>query len=162
MEVFSLLSLFAGVYLGIHLSDWVSEFLREKMDMHSPFLPVTSFIIILIVVMIGLYFLGRAITKSVSNGGADRWNQIGGAFFSLTKTLLFLSVLFILFNILDSRMGILPQQQKQKSYFYEPIYEFSLFVLPAMEESSFYQKLREENLAPVMVNNTHQEIRGKK
>lgn len=151
MEVFSLLSLFVGIYAGIHLSNWMATFLREKMDMQSEYLPVTSFVVVFLLVMVGLYFLGKLITKTVSAGGAERWNQVGGAFFSLTKTLLFLSMIFIFFNMADAKYGLLPNEQKEKSYFYQPIYNFALVVLPAMEESQFYKKLEQEEMAPVKV-----------
>jgi len=151
MEVFSMLALFVGIYAGIHLSDWTASLLRDKMDMQSENLPIISFVIVFILVLVGLFFLGKLITKSVSAGGAERWNQIGGAFFSLTKTLLFLSVVFVLFNALDRKYSWLPNQQKDKSYFYEPIYNFSLFLLPSVENSDFYKKLEEQNLAPIDV-----------
>lgn len=149
MEIFSALSLFVGIYAGIHLSDGMASFLRNKMDVQSENLPITSFIIVFLLVCVGLFFLGKVITKNVNAGGTERWNQIGGAFFSLTKTMLFLSVTFILFNMADAKYGLLPDKQKEKSYFYKPIYNFSLFLLPAMEKSDFYQKLKEKELAPV-------------
>lgn len=151
MEVFSMLALFAGIYAGVHLSDWMASFLKEKMDVQSANLPIISFIVVFILVLVGLFFLGKLITKSVSAGGGERWNQIGGAFFSLTKTLLFLSVIFVLFNALDRKYSWLPNQQKDHSYFYEPIYNFSLFLLPAVENSDFYQTLEERGLAPIEV-----------
>lgn len=154
MEVFSALSIFAGIYLGIHLSDATASFLRDKMDVKSEYLPVTSFVVVFVLVCVGLFFLGKAITKNVNSGGGERWNQIGGAFFSLTKTLLFLSVIFILFNMADARYGLLPDAQKEKSYFYKPIYNFSLVILPAMEDSDFYQKLKEKELAPIQFEAT--------
>jgi len=153
LEIFSLLALFVGIYAGVHLSDALSGFLRDKVDMKAEYLPVFSFLVIFILVMIGLFFLGRLITKQVKTGGAEKWNQVGGAFFSLTKTLLILSMSFIFFNCLDSKYTILPKQQKQKSYFYEPIYNFSLFLLPAVERSDFFKKLEEKHMAPLMVEN---------
>ncbi|MFN0032673.1 MAG: CvpA family protein [Flavobacteriales bacterium] len=149
MEVFSALSLFVGIYAGVHLSDGVASFLRNKMDVQSENLPVISFVIVFALVCVGLFFLGRLITKNVSAGGGEKWNQIGGAFFSLTKTLLFLSIVFVLFNAADRRYSLLPAEQKEKSYFYEPIYHFSLTILPAVQNSDFYKKLEEKNLAPV-------------
>ena len=71
IEVFSLLSIFVGIYLGIHLSDWTSSVLREKFDVQSSNLPIISFLLILILVIVGLFFLGRLITKSVKAGGAE-------------------------------------------------------------------------------------------
>lgn len=151
MEVFSLLALFVGLYAGIHLSDWAASFLHDKMDVQSKNLPIVSFVVVFLLVLVALFFLGKLITKGVSAGGAEKWNQFGGAFFSLTKTLLFLSICFVLFNALDRKYNWLPNQQKEKSYFYEPIYNFSLFLLPAVENSDFYKKLEEKNLAPIEV-----------
>ncbi|MFM9004975.1 MAG: CvpA family protein [Flavobacteriales bacterium] len=150
MEVFSMLALFVGLYAGVHLSDWMANFLRTKFEMSSDNLPIISFVVVLVLVFVGLFFLGKLITQTVSAGGAERWNQIGGAFFSLTKTLLFLSTLFVLFNALDRKYGWLPEKQRQHSYFYEPIYNFSLFLLPSMEESEFFQNLQAKDLAPII------------
>ena len=149
IEVFSLLSIFVGIYLGIHLSDWTSSVLREKFDVQSSNLPIISFLLILILVIVGLFFLGRLITKSVKAGGAETWNKVGGAFFSLTKFILSLSVMFILFNSLDAKYDLMSEEQKKKSYLYEPIYNFSLVILPAFEESEFFQKLKAEEMAPL-------------
>ena len=52
-------------------------------------------------------------------------------------------------NYLSPMPSSRPDKQKEKSYFYKPIYSFSLFLLPAMEKSDFYQKLKEKELAPV-------------
>ena len=68
-----------------------------------------------------------------------------------------MSVLFIFFNMLDARYKILPEEQKAKSYFYEPIYNFSLVLLPAFEESDFYKKLVEKEMAPIQVSERHSE-----
>ena len=152
MEVFSALSLFVGIYAGIHLSDAMASFLRDKVDVQSEYLPVTAFIVVFILVCVGLFFLGKVITRNVNAGTGERWNQIGGAFFSLTKTLLFLSVVFILFNMADARYGLVPDNQKEKSYFYKPIYNFSLVLLPSIESSDFYKKLKEEELAPIQLS----------
>lgn len=144
-----MLALFVGIYAGVHLSDWMASFLQEKMNVQSENLPIISFVVVFLLVLVGLFFLGKLITKSVSAGGAEKWNQIGGAFFSLSKTLLFLSVVFVLFNAMDRKYGWLPKEQKVHSYFYEPIYNFSLFLLPSVENSDFYKKLEEQQLAPI-------------
>lgn len=151
MEIFSLLALFVGLYAGIHLSDWAAEVMRDTFGMKSENLPIISFVVVLVLVFVGLFFLGRLISKNVSQGGAERWNQIGGSFFSVAKTLLILSISFVLLNALDRKVGFLPDKQKEHSYFYEPIYHFSLAILPAVEDSDFYKKLEEKELAPIVI-----------
>lgn len=149
MELFSMLSLFVGLYAAIHTSNWVARFLRDKVEVKAEYLPVISFILVLLVVIIGLYFLGKLITKTVKAGGGEKMNNLGGAFFSLSKFLLAMSVAFIFFNMLDAKYGLLPEEQKKRSYFYEPIYNFSLFLLPSIKESAFFQKLKEKEMAPI-------------
>jgi membrane protein required for colicin V production len=154
MEIFSALALFVGLYAGVHLSNWTAGVMRETFGMEGEHVPITSFVLVFILVCVGIFFLGKLITKNVSNGGAERWNQIGGSFFALTKTLLFLSIVFILFNIADARYSLLSAQQKQKSYLYEPIYHFGLTIIPALKESQFYEHLKNDHLAPVLKNTT--------
>lgn len=144
MEIFSSLALFVGLYAGIHLSDWAADILRKYMDIQAKNLPIVSFITVFILVIIGLYFLGKLITRSIKAGGAERWNQIGGSVLSLGKTLLYLSVFFMFFHTLDSRYQILPKEQREKSIFYKPVQEFSLVLLPSIKESDFYKRLKIE------------------
>lgn len=148
MEIFSTLALFVGLYAGIYFSDWMAEILRDKLDVKAENLPITSFIVVFVLVLVGLFFLGKLITKTVSAGGGERWNQTGGAVLSLTKTVLFLSVIFVFFHAIDSKYKFLPKEQREKSFFYEPVYNFSLFLLPAIEDSDFFKRLQTEGLAP--------------
>lgn len=144
MEIFSSLALFVGLYAGIHFSDWMADILHEHMDIKAKNLPIVSFITVFILVIIGLFFLGKLITKSVKAGGAERWNQVGGSVLSLGKTLLYLSVFFMFFHTLDSKYGLLPKEQREKSLFYKPVQEFSLVLLPSIKESDFYKRLKIE------------------
>jgi membrane protein required for colicin V production len=158
MEIFSTLALFVGLYAGVHLSNWMANLMRDTFGMEGDHVPITSFILVFALVCVAIFFLGKLITKNVSNGGAERWNQIGGAFFSLTKTILFLSMVFILFNIADAKYGLLSNHQKQKSYLYGPIYNFGLKIIPSFEESTFYRHLRNGEMAPLQATEkTNQE-----
>lgn len=140
IELFSSLSIFVGIYAGIHLSDWITQWMRNSMKVESQYAPLFSFLAVLIVVIIGLWLLARLITKTVKAGGAERWNQVGGAFFAIGKTILSISVLFLILHSIDSKASIIPQSQKDKSYFYQPIYKFSLVILPSIKESEFYKQ----------------------
>lgn len=140
IELFSSLSIFVGIYAGIHLSDWFTQWLRNSMKVQSTYAPLFSFLAILVIVIIGLWLLARLITKTVKAGGAERWNQIGGSFFAVCKTVLSISVLFLIFHSIDTKASIIPQSQKDKSYFYQPIYRFSLIILPSIKDSEFYRQ----------------------
>jgi uncharacterized membrane protein required for colicin V production len=109
-------------------------------------MPIISFVSVMILVIIGIYLLGKLLTKTLKAGGAETWNQIGGAFFSLSKTILTLSVLFIVFHAFDQKTGLIPQDQKDKSIFYSPIYKFSMVVLPSMKESELYKRISQVDI----------------
>lgn len=141
-----MLAIFVGIYAGIHLSDWFTVFMRDKMDTTTPYMPIISFVSVMILVIIGIYLLGKLLTKTLKAGGAETWNQIGGAFFSLSKTILTLSVLFIVFHAFDQKTGLIPQDQKDKSIFYSPIYKFSMVVLPSMKESELYKRISQVDI----------------
>lgn len=149
MELISSMSLFVGIYAAVRLSDWMSVFLRERLEVKAENLAIISFIVVLVLVMVVLFFLGKMITRVIKAGGGEFWNKIGGSFFSLVKSLLFLSLFFILFHKLNSRTHILSEAQQEKSILYKPVMNFSLFILPTIKDSQFYQRLNENNPFPV-------------
>jgi membrane protein required for colicin V production len=151
MEVFSMLALFVG-YLCRHTFKRLDRVLSARQDGHAVRKLTDHFLCDCIYSGTRrVVFSRKLITKSVSAAAQKGGIRLVVHFFSLTKTLLFLSVVFVLFNALDRKYSWLPNQQKDKSYFYEPIYNFSLFLLPSVENSDFYKKLEEQNLAPIDV-----------
>ena len=45
IEVFTLLALFVGIYVGIHFSDFTARLLREHLGLTSKYLPIIAFTI---------------------------------------------------------------------------------------------------------------------
>jgi len=154
MEIFYLLALFAGLYGGFYLSDYASQILRDKAGMSSENMPIISFVVVFAIILVGLYFLGKLITQTVSAGGGEKWNQFGGALFSLTKAALFLSVIFLFVDSLNQKTGFIPDEQKTKSYLYEPLKEFSLTLLPMVKSSDFYHELYDHGSDLVVENSS--------
>lgn len=139
MELFSFLSIFVGIYVAIHFSDALTVYLREHQEIDAQYLPAISFIGLLIAVIFALYFLGKLLTATLKAGGAETINKIAGAVFALGKTILTLSIFFILFHSFDTKANILSEKQKEASKLYPYVYNFSLKVLPSLKESEFYQ-----------------------
>lgn len=138
MELFSFLSLFVGVYVAIHFSDWLTVYLRDEQEFKSEYLPIISFVLLMIVVIVGIYFLGKLLTATLKAGGMETINKLSGAVFALAKTVLGLSLFFILFHSFDIKANILPEKQKEESILYPHVYNFALNILPSLKESEFY------------------------
>ena len=94
---------------------------------------VGVFLGIFLVVVIGMYFLGKLISKNIKGGG-EKWNKALGATFSLAKYLLGTSSLFVMLHALDDKFHMIPQSQKDASVVYEPVNDFSKTVIPAIED----------------------------
>ena len=152
MEIFYLLALFAGLYGGFYLSDYAAQILRDKAGMTSDNMPIISFVIVFAIILVGLYFLGKLITQTVSAGGGEKWNQFGGALFSLTKAALFISVIFLFIDSVNQKTGFIPEEQTDKSYLYKPLKNFSVTILPMVKGSDFYRELYDHGSDMVVEN----------
>jgi len=102
---------------------------------------VGVFLGIFLVVVIGMYFLGKLISKNIKGSG-EKWNKALGATFSLAKYLLGTSSLFVMLHALDDKFHMIPQSQKDASIVYEPVNDFSKTIIPAIED--FDKKLPEK------------------
>jgi membrane protein required for colicin V production len=137
-ELFSFLAFFVGIYASVYLSASVAKMMGVADGSIGS--RVAAFLVIFIVVVIGMYFLGRLISKNIKGSG-EKWNKALGATFSLAKYLLGTSSLFVMLHALDDKFHIIPQSQKDASIVYEPVNDFSKTIIPAIED--FDQKLPE-------------------
>ena len=61
IEIASLISLIIGIWAGIYFSDFVSTFLIYKIGWNSNYLPVISFLIFFIGIVIGVFIIAKMI-----------------------------------------------------------------------------------------------------
>ena len=92
IEVFTLLALFVGIYVGIHFSDFTTHLLREYLRLNSKFLPIIAFTITFLAVGAMVYFLGKTIEKLIKVTALTPLNKFAGVFFSLLKYVYMLSL----------------------------------------------------------------------
>jgi uncharacterized membrane protein required for colicin V production len=130
-ELFSFLAFFVGIYAAVYLSEAVSKMIGATDGSVST--RVGVFLGIFLVVVIGMYFLGKLISKNIKGSG-EKWNKALGAVFSLAKYLLGTSSLFVMLHALDDKFHLIPQSQKDASFVYEPVNDFSKTIIPAIQD----------------------------
>lgn len=130
-ELFSFLAFFVGVYASVYLSEPVGKLMGATDE--SVGTRVAVFLVIFLIVVVGMYFLGKLITSKIK-GGTEKWNKALGSLFSLGKYMLGLGSLFVMLHALDSKFHLLPESQKQASYVYEPLNSFSRTLFPEIKE----------------------------
>lgn len=140
LEIFSLLALIAGIYAGIHFSDAVAGWLTKGLDIKSDYLPVISFAVTFIGVVVAVHFLGKALSGVVKAAALGGINRALGAVFSIAKVALITGIVIYMFHGLDNRMGLLKPEMKEGSLLYGLYIETALLVLPALEDSDTYDR----------------------
>jgi membrane protein required for colicin V production len=148
IEVFSLLALIVGIYGGIHFSDYVADWIENDLKVKTDFMPVISFAVTFLGIVVAVYFLGKAVERVVNMVAMKLVNKLLGLAFGILKVGLILSVILVFADSIDKEVGLLPKDEKEKSLLYEPLREFALTIIPAIKESDFYKELREDDIVP--------------
>lgn len=126
----SLVGLLAGIYGAIHFSDYAAIFLSEKFPWSQEKINIAAFALTFIIIVVGIYFLGRLLTKIANFVALGIVNKLLGAAFGILKTAFILSVLMLLLNKVNVILPILGEEEKGDSVFYEPVQALAPAILP--------------------------------
>ena len=138
IEIFTLLALFVGIYVGIHFSDFTAKYLRESLGFESKYLPIIAFTLTFLGVGAMVYFLGKTIEKIIKITQLTPLNKFAGVFFSVVKYLYLLSTILVILESYDQRIGFFPVKTKNESLLYKPVLQVSKVTIPGMQESSIF------------------------
>lgn len=148
VEIFSILALFAGLYLAIRFSDVVAIWLRDDLGMQREWIPIVSFAIIFIAVLISVHLAARAIGKMLDLMALGFINKASGALFALMKVSLIMSFSLMLIRPFTAKMQLPPEEHLENSMLYEPLRLLAPAVMPLIEESEVWNYLEQNDWLP--------------
>jgi len=134
IEVASFVALFIGIYIALKFSFFTQDFLQTKVSWDPKYIQIVAFGLTFLLVVIGIIILGRVLTKMADVAQLSWANKLAGAFFSILKSVLFLSVFILFFEKINGTNLFIAQETLDASIFYSPIKEFSSIVYPQIEE----------------------------
>lgn len=140
IELFTLLALLVGIYVGIHFSDAVAGWIKKSMGWDSEYLPVIAFTITFLGVGAMIYFGGKVVEKMIKVVQLSTVNKVLGIVFAGLKMLYILSVVLVLIESYDEKGGFFPKETKEKSLLYEPVCKVSTTTVPALGNSTIFIK----------------------
>jgi len=140
IELFTLLALLVGIYVGIHFSDFVAVWMKNTFSWDSPYLPVVAFTITFLGVGAMIYFGGKVVEKMVKVVNLTPVNKVFGIIFATLKMLYIVSVVLVLIESYDEKGDFFPQKTKDQSLLYQPVRDVSLKTVPALSESTIFIK----------------------
>jgi membrane protein required for colicin V production len=146
IELASLVALILGIYAALHFSYYASDFLVKYFTIREKYLPVASFILTFIVVVVVVYGIGKIIEKIVDMVALGFLNKLMGGVLGIFKAVLFLSILLLVINTFDSRHRLITPKNQENSMLYKPIAAVIPFLLPrlSLDKLPDFDKLKEK------------------
>ena len=156
VEIASFGSLIIGIFVAIKFSHLVRLALEDFIKVNPKYIEIIAFAITFLIVVIGIYLLAKFFT-SVTNFASLGWlNKLGGAVFSVLKTILMLSVLISLFQKININHMLVKEETMNKSVFYHPIRDVATFMYPSLEKwyEEFKEKAKEKSEGELVSDST--------
>lgn len=138
-ELAALVGIIAGCWAAVNLSTLVADALNIKGEGTV----LIAFFITFMGVVIGAYFLGKAIEGIIRMVKANTLNKLLGAIVGMVKCLCVLSVLLNFILIVDKNHVIITPQTQQESKLYKPTYTIGNKLTTTLKK--YVQEIREEN-----------------
>ena len=142
VEIASFGSLIIGIFVAIKFSHLVRLTLEDLIKVNPKYIEFVAFAITFLLVVVGIYFLAKIFTSIASFAFLGWLNKLGGAVFSLLKTILMLSVVISLFQKININHMLAKEETLNNSIFYNPIQEVSKFMYPSLEK--WYEEFKEK------------------
>lgn len=128
----SLIALVAGIYIAIHFSHIVGDYLKQYVDWQENAIKLSAFAITFILVVIAISLLGRILTKIADYAALGILNKLLGAVFGLLKFAFIASVILMFVDAINDKITFIDQETKMESLLYEPVRKLAPTVLPTI------------------------------
>ena len=133
IEMASLASLILAIYGGIKFSDYILDLLVKKFGWETEFLPIISFVLVFIAILIVVFALAKLLEKILKMSALGPVNKVLGAVFGTLKFGLIVSVVLVIINTVDQKVQIVSNEVKEKSLLYHPVLKMSVTLMPALK-----------------------------
>jgi len=138
-EVASLAALILGIWGAIKFSGFTAAKLYDYFDMSGQYVGLIAFIITFGIIVVVIHFIGIVADKIVTAVSLGFINRLLGIVFGLLKSVLIMSVFFVVLNVINDKRPFLPKDKIEGSVFFNPISDIAPALFPIIGEGSFGQ-----------------------
>ena len=128
----SLIALIAGIYIAVHFSHIVGDYLKQYVDWQENVIKLSGFALTFILVVIGISLLGRILTKIADYAALGILNKLLGAVFGLLKFAFIASVILMFVDAINDKITFIDKETKDESLLYEPVRKLAPMILPTI------------------------------
>jgi membrane protein required for colicin V production len=105
--------------------------------MSGQYVGIIAFLVTFLVIVVVIHFIGILADRFIDAISLGFLNRILGMVFGLLKSILIMSVIFVILNALDARRPFLPKEKIEQSRFYNPISDIAPAIFPIIGEGGF-------------------------
>ena len=136
-EVASLAALILGIWGAIKFSTFTAAKLYDYFDMTGKYVGIIAFLVTFGIIVVIIHFIGILADKIVDAVALGFVNRLLGIVFGLLKSVLIMSVFFVILNAIDARRPFLPKETIERSIFYSPVSDIAPAIFPIIGEGGF-------------------------
>jgi len=114
-------ALILGIYLAVNFSNFMDKFLLEYFKPSKTWLPILSFTITFLLVVIGVLIIARLMEKAVDVVGMGFFNHLGGAILGFIKGIVLCSIILFIITSFDPKEKGITREDKKQSLIYRQI-----------------------------------------
>ncbi|MBA3901600.1 MAG: CvpA family protein [Bacteroidetes bacterium] len=134
IEAASLVSLVIATWGGVKFSGYASELLTEEYGFETQFLPVISFLLVFLAILVGIHLLAKLIQGLLKLAMLGTVNRVFGALFSCLKYAVIVSVFIFMATSIIDEGDIITPIEKEETYLYQHVSKLSYTLVPALKE----------------------------
>jgi membrane protein required for colicin V production len=152
IELASVAALILGIWGAIRFSGFTQAKLMDFFDMQTEYIGLISFILTFIGIVILVHLLARILDKLMKAVALGLLIRLLGILFAIVKSVLILSILFVILNTIDQRAKFLPDEKINGSMLYNPISDIAPMIFPIIEGGDLrksFDRFRKEKPAKI-------------
>jgi len=135
-ELSTLVALSLGIWGAIHFASFVADFLINSFNMSDKYVPIISFAITFILIVIAVHFVAKLINKLIKAVSLNFINKLAGAAFGILKFGLIISIIIVILDKIDSDMNFMSEKTKKSSLLYKPVGKIAKTIFPSLNDFS--------------------------
>ncbi len=135
VEAATIIAFGLGVWGGITFSDYFALKLAGWFNWKSPYLPIISFALVFLIVIIAVFFIAKVIQHITDKIALSAFNKIAGAVFGALKFAMILSVVIFMMDAVEQSYPMISFKTKEESLLYKPVGKIAPTLIPALDKS---------------------------
>lgn len=144
VQLATLAALLLGILGAVMFSDYTSSLIIKKFEVSGNYLPIISFAVTFIVIVIAVHLLAKMLNKLIDAIALGVVNRLLGVLFSVLKIAFIVSIILVLVNKVDNKYNFIPNETKEKSLLYMPLSNFAPMIFPYLNFEKMKEKFEEE------------------